>query len=60
MFNAQCSVGAADKVEKVLGPKIMKAKTGVLEYQRTLERIRNCAALKQAKGAEIAAAIAAK
>ena len=60
MFNAQCSAAAADKVDKVLGPKIMKAKVGVLEYQRTLERIRNCAALKDAKGAEIASAIAAK
>jgi hypothetical protein len=60
MFNSQCSAAAADKVDQLLGPKVMKAKTGVLEYQRTLERIRNCAALKDAKGAEIVAAIAAK
>ena len=40
--------------------KIMKANAGVLEFQRTLERVRNCGVLKQAKAAEIAAAIAGK
>lgn len=57
MFNSQCSVEAADRVEKLLGPKVMKAKAGVLEYQRMLERIRNCGVLKQAKMAELAAAL---
>jgi len=60
MFNGQCSAAQADRVEQALGPKIMKANAGVLEFQRTLERVRNCGILKQAKGAEIAAAIAAK
>lgn len=44
-------------IEKVLGLAVAKANTGMLEFQRTLERIRNCGILKQAKQAEIAAAI---
>jgi aminopeptidase N len=53
----QCSAEAAQRIEKTLGPAVAKANTGMLEFQRTLERIRNCAILKQAKQAEIAAAI---
>jgi len=60
MFNSQCGTAAADKIEKTLGPKIMKLNSGVLEYRRMLERVRNCAVLKQAKSAEIAAALAGK
>jgi hypothetical protein len=60
MFNSQCGAAAADQVEKKLGPTILKANVGVLEYRRMLERVRNCGILKQAKGAEIAAALAAK
>jgi len=60
MFNGQCAADQADRVEQALGPKIMKANAGVLEFQRTLERVRNCGVLKQAKAAEIAAAIAGK
>ena len=57
MFNSQCSTEAADRIEKTLGPKIMQLNSGVLEYQRMLERIRDCAVLKQAKSGEIAAAL---
>ena len=60
MLNSQCGEAAADQIEKTLGPKIMKMNTGVLEYRRMLERVRNCGILKQAKSAEIAAALAAK
>ena len=60
MFNSQCSTEAADRIEKKLGPSVMKMNTGVLEYRRMLERVRDCAVLKQAKSAEIAAALAAK
>jgi hypothetical protein len=60
MFNSQCGAAAADRIAKTLGPKVMKVNSGVLEYRRMLERVRNCGILKQAKGAEIAAAIAAK
>ncbi len=58
MFNSQCGAAAADRVERELGPKVMKLNTGVLEFRRTLERIRDCGILKQAKSAEMAAALA--
>lgn len=57
MFNSQCTTKAADRVEKTIGPKVMRLNAGVLEYQRMLERIRDCAVLKQAKSGEIAAAL---
>jgi aminopeptidase N len=60
MFNSQCGAAAADRIAKTLGPKVMKLNSGVLEYQRMLERVRNCGVLKQAKAAEVAAALAAK
>jgi hypothetical protein len=60
MFNSQCGTEAAERVEKTLGPKVMKMNSGVLEYRRTLERIRDCGILKQAKSAEIAAALNAR
>ena len=53
----QCSTEAAQRIEQTLEPAVAKANTGMLEFKRTLERIRNCAILKQAKQAEIAAAI---
>jgi hypothetical protein len=59
-FGLQCSADMADRIEKTLAPAIARAGTGELEFRRTLERVRNCAALKQAKSAEIAAALAAK
>ena len=60
MFNSQCSAEAADRIEQKLGPTVAKMNTGVLEYRRMLERVRDCAILKQAKSAEIAAALSAK
>jgi aminopeptidase N len=60
MFNSQCGAAEADRVEKGLGPTILKANVGVLEYRRMLERVRNCGVLKQAKAGEIAAALKAK
>jgi len=56
-LGAQCSAEKADRIEKTLVPAVAKANTGMLEFQRTIERIRNCGILKQAKQAEIAAAI---
>ncbi|HET9810353.1 MAG TPA: M1 family metallopeptidase [Sphingomicrobium sp.] len=56
----QCSAEMADRIEKTLGPQIAKAGSGELEFKRTLERIRHCGVLKQAKSAEIAAAFAAR
>ena len=60
MFNAQCGVDEAAKIQQELGPRVMKINAGVLEFQRTIERVRNCGIIKQAKAAEVAAAIAGK
>jgi hypothetical protein len=60
MFNSQCGAAAADRIEKTLGPKVMQMNSGVLEYRRMLERVRDCGILKQAKYSEIAAALAGK
>jgi aminopeptidase N len=56
----QCGVEQAKRIESVLGPQIQKAQVGTLTFRRVVERIRDCGILKQAKGAEINAAIAAK
>lgn len=58
-LRGQCSIAAADRIEAVLGPKVHAAHAGELDFARTLESIRHCAALKDAKGVEIAAALAA-
>ena len=60
MFNSQCGVEQAQRIEQTLGPKVMQVGSGVLEFRRMLERVRNCGILKQAKQAEIAAALAAR
>jgi len=38
----------------------LKLNSGVLEYRRMLERVRNCGVLKQAKAAEVQAALNAR
>ena len=60
MFNSECGTADAERIEQTLGPKVMKVGSGVLEFRRMLERVRNCGILKEAKQSEIAAAIAAK
>ena len=52
-----CSAARADEVAALLTPKLA-GKTGALELARTLERIRNCAVLKDQRGAELSAALA--
>jgi hypothetical protein len=59
-LNYQCGVDKAARVESVLGPQIEKAQVGTLEFRRTVERIRDCGVLKQAKLAEIDTALAGK
>jgi len=59
MVSVQCGVDRAAKVDAVLGPKVRAAKAGVLDYERTLETIRDCGVLRDAKGAELTAALAA-
>ena len=59
-LSAQCGVDQANRIESVLGPAVKKADVGLLSFQRTVESVRNCGILKQAKAAEIAAALTAK
>jgi aminopeptidase N len=59
-LNYQCGVEEANRVESTLGPQIQKVQAGLLEFRRTVERIRDCGILKQAKLAEIDAALSAK
>jgi aminopeptidase N len=58
-LNSQCAADIADRIEKVLGPSVRKAESGMLQFQRTVEQVRNCDILKQAKAGEIAAALTA-
>ena len=60
MLGGQCSAAGADRIEKDLGPKVKKAGVGLLEFERTVERIRNCGILKKAKTAEVGAAMRSK
>lgn len=53
-----CSVEQADRFARDLRPRF-KGKTGELELERTIERVRSCGMLKQARGAEASRVIAA-
>jgi aminopeptidase N len=59
-LSVQCGADRASRIETVLGPAIRKADVGVLSFQRTVETVRNCGILKQAKAGEIAASLNAK
>jgi hypothetical protein len=59
-LNYQCGVEQANRVQSTLGPQIEKVQAGLLELRRTVERIRDCGILKQAKLAEIDAALSAR
>jgi len=59
-LNYQCGVEQANRVQSTLGPQIEKVQAGLLEFRRTVERIRDCGILKQAKLAEIDAALSSK
>lgn len=58
-LGSQCGVDRAARIEAVLGPKVRAAGAGVLDFERVVETIRHCGALRDAKAGEIAAAIAA-
>ena len=51
-----CSAGKADEIGERFRP-IFAGTPGALELERTIEKVRNCAALKDARGAEINAAV---
>ena len=57
-LSSQCSAERAAKISATLGPKVKQMGSGELDFARTIETIRHCAVLKQAKTAEIAAAFA--
>ena len=55
ILNSFCSVAAADDLE-ALRPKFA-ARSGALELERAIERVRSCGKLKDARGAELTAAL---
>jgi hypothetical protein len=52
-----CSTSRADEIQALLGPRLA-GKTGALELARTVERVRSCGTLKDARAAELSAALA--
>ncbi len=52
-----CSTTRADEIQALLGPKLA-GKTGALELARTVERVRGCGTFKDARAAELSAALA--
>jgi hypothetical protein len=52
-----CSVEKADEIDALLRPKLA-GKTGALDLERTVERVRTCGVLKTARGAEFSAEMA--
>jgi hypothetical protein len=57
-LNGFCSAEKADEIARDLRPRFA-GKTGELELERTIERVRNCGMLKDARRAEVSKAIAA-
>ena len=57
VFGGFCSVVKADAILKDFAPKLA-GKTGQLELDRTVERVRSCGVLKDARGAETSGQIA--
>ena len=55
----QCSAERARSIDTLLGPKVKKLGQGELDFARTVESIGHCGTLRQAKTAEIAAALKA-
>lgn len=58
-FASQCGADRAAAIDAKVGPAIRRANTGLLAYERTLETIRLCGSLRDARGAAITAAVAA-
>lgn len=60
LFSSYCEASKADALEAMFRPKLATLGGGELELTQTVEAIRLCVALKQAKGAEIEAALTKK
>jgi aminopeptidase N len=58
LFDGFCDADAAAKVERFFKPRLKELGGGELQLAKTTEQIRVCAALKSARGSEIAAAFA--
>ena len=56
MVGGFCSVARANEVAALLRPQL-QGKTGSLDLERTIERIRSCGVLKDARSAEVSAAL---
>ena len=54
-----CSTEQAAMIETALRPKVDQYHRGALSLDRTVEQVRDCGVLKQARGGEIAAALSA-
>jgi aminopeptidase N len=52
-----CSVQKAAEIDRVLRPKVVASGRGELAIRRTIEQVRSCGLLKDAKSAELAAAL---
>lgn len=57
MLNGFCSVAKADEIARDIRPHLAST-PGRIELERTIERVRNCGVLKDAKGAQISATVA--
>ena len=57
MVSGYCSVARAEEIASLLRPKL-QGKTGALGLERSIERVRSCGLLKEARGAELSAALA--
>ena len=56
MVGGFCSVEKAADIARTLGPAVA-GKTAELEFERTVERVRSCGVLKEARAAEVNAAL---
>ncbi len=57
-YDGYCTPAAADRVEALVRPNLAILGGGALELSQTKERINKCAALKDARGEQIAAVLA--
>jgi len=57
MLGGFCSAEKADEFVRELGPRF-RGKTGELEFDRAIERVRNCSALKAARRDEVSKTMA--
>ncbi|WP_448579046.1 M1 family metallopeptidase [Thermaurantiacus sp.] len=55
-----CTVEDADRVERIFRPRLAELNLGSLDLDRPVAEIRQCAALKAARGSDIRSALAAR